>query len=60
MVAMGNYTPHVVMLAVQFANAGFNIISKAALNNGMSYFVLVVYMHGIAALFSSPLAYFLR
>jgi len=60
MVAMGNYTPHIVILAVQFANAGFNIISKAALNNGMSCFVLVVYMHGIAALFLSPLAYFLR
>lgn len=48
------------MLAVQFANAAFIIISKAALNNGMSHFVLVVYRHGIATLFLSPLAYFLR
>lgn len=57
---MGKYTPHITMLAVQFATAAFIIISKAALNNGMSHFVLVVYRHGIATLFLSPFAYFLR
>ena len=57
---MGTYKPHIVVIAIQFAYAGLNIISKAALINGMSHFVFVVYRHLIATIFLSPLAYFLE
>lgn len=57
---MSTYKPHMVVLAIQFAYAGLNITSKAALSNGMSHFVFVVYRHVIATVFLSPLAYFLE
>lgn len=52
--------PALAMISVQFGFAGMNIISKAALNEGMSHFVLVVYRHAVATLVLVPFAYVLE
>lgn len=52
--------PVLAMISVQFGFAGMNIISKVALNQGMSHFVLVVYRHAVATLVLVPFAYVLE
>eukprot|EP01018_Ginkgo_biloba_P018349 Gb_17550 [translate_table: standard] len=50
--------PILAMIFVQFGYAGVNIISKVAFDHGMNYFVLVVYRHIVAGLFTLPFVYF--
>lgn len=52
--------PALAMICVQFGFAGMNIISKVALNQGMSHFVLVVYRHAVATLVLLPFSYVLE
>lgn len=52
--------PVLAMISVQFGFAGMNIISKVALSQGMSHFVLVVYRHAVATLVLVPFAYVLE
>lgn len=52
--------PVLAMISVQFGFAGMTIISKFALNQGMSHFVLVVYRHAVATLVLVPFAYVLE
>ncbi|XP_004499208.1 protein WALLS ARE THIN 1-like isoform X2 [Cicer arietinum] len=51
---------HVAMLALQFGYAGFHVVSRAALNMGVSKFVFPVYRNIIALLLLLPFAYFLE
>lgn len=44
------------VIFLQFGYAGMSIISKHALNKGMSQHVLVVYRHAIATLVIAPFA----
>ena len=48
--------PFLFIIVHQFGYAGMSIISKVALNKGMSQSVLVVYRHVIAAFIVVPLA----
>ncbi|CAN0909474.1 WAT1-related protein At2g39510 [Linum grandiflorum] len=50
--------PFVVMIAMQFGYAGMSIITKFALNDGLSQHVLVVYRHIIATAVIAPFAFF--
>lgn len=49
---------HGAMLALQFGYAGFHVISRAALNMGISKYVFPVYRNIIALLLLIPSAYF--
>ncbi|KAK1283926.1 Protein WALLS ARE THIN 1 [Acorus calamus] len=51
---------HLAMLTLQFGYAGFHIVSRAALNMGISKLVYPVYRNIIALLLLSPFAYFLE
>ncbi|KAL9681931.1 hypothetical protein QQ045_013723 [Rhodiola kirilowii] len=51
---------HMAMLALQFGYAGFHIVSRAALNMGISKIVYPVYRNIIALLLLLPFAYFLE
>ncbi|KAK2392587.1 protein WALLS ARE THIN [Trifolium repens] len=51
---------HVAMLALQFGYAGFHVVSRAALNMGVSKLVFPVYRNIIAFLLLLPFAYFLE
>ncbi|XP_044510303.1 protein WALLS ARE THIN 1-like [Mangifera indica] len=51
---------HVAMLALQFGYAGFHVVSRAALNMGISKLVFPVYRNIIALLLLLPFAYFLE
>ncbi|OMO87509.1 Drug/metabolite transporter [Corchorus capsularis] len=51
---------HVAMLALQFGYAGFHVVSRAALNMGISKVVYPVYRNIIALLLLLPFAYFLE
>ncbi|KAK4753451.1 hypothetical protein SAY87_022249 [Trapa incisa] len=51
---------HVAMLALQFGYAGFHVVSRAALNMGISKIVFIVYRNVIAFLLLLPFAYFLE
>lgn len=57
---MSKYKPFMVAFAIPVGYALLTIISKAALSNGMSHFVFVVYRHLITIVFLSPIAYFLE
>ncbi|XP_034205354.1 WAT1-related protein At2g39510-like isoform X2 [Prunus dulcis] len=48
--------PFVAVTLMQFGFAGMSIISKFALNRGMSQHVLVVYRHAVATVFIAPFA----
>lgn len=50
----------VALLALQFCFAGFHIVSRLALNMGVSKVVYPIYRNLIALLLLSPLAYFLE
>lgn len=49
-----------VLLVLQFCFAGFHIVSRLALNMGISKVVYPVYRNIIALLLISPFAYFLE
>ncbi|KAK7382984.1 hypothetical protein VNO78_28649 [Psophocarpus tetragonolobus] len=49
---------HAAMLALQFGYAGFHVVSRAALNMGVSKLVFPVYRNIIALLLLLPFAYF--
>ncbi|KAK4771558.1 hypothetical protein SAY87_032090 [Trapa incisa] len=51
---------HAAMLALQFGYAGFHVVSRAALNMGISKIVFIVYRNIIAFLLLLPFAYFLE
>lgn len=48
--------PFLAVVFLQVVAAGLDIICKAALNEGMSNYVLVVYRHAIATIFIAPFA----
>ncbi|KAJ4830415.1 hypothetical protein Tsubulata_018092 [Turnera subulata] len=48
--------PFLAVVFMQFGYAGMSIISKRALDEGMSQHVLVVYRHAVAAIVISPFA----
>ncbi|CAL4950281.1 unnamed protein product [Urochloa decumbens] len=49
--------PPVAMVLVQLGFAGMNVVSKVALDAGMSPYVLIAYRNLIAAAFIAPIAY---
>ncbi|XP_058759816.1 protein WALLS ARE THIN 1-like [Vicia villosa] len=49
---------HAAMLALQFGYAGFHVVSRAALNMGISKYVFPVYRNIIALIVLLPFAYF--
>ncbi|KAG9456773.1 hypothetical protein H6P81_001281 [Aristolochia fimbriata] len=51
---------HLAMLTLQFGYAGFHVVSRAALNMGISKLVFPVYRNIIALLLLLPFAYFLE
>ncbi|KAJ8446352.1 hypothetical protein Cgig2_005883 [Carnegiea gigantea] len=51
---------HGAMLALQFGYAGFHVVSRAALNMGISKLVFPVYRNIIALVLLLPFAYFLE
>lgn len=51
---------HVAMLALQFGYAGFHIVSRAALDMGISKIVFPIYRNIIALMLLGPSAYFLE
>nr|GMD89376.1 protein WALLS ARE THIN 1-like [Ipomoea batatas] len=51
---------HVAMLALQFGYAGFHVVSRAALNMGMSKIVFAIYRNILAFILLLPFAYFLE
>ncbi|KAJ8772783.1 hypothetical protein K2173_027960 [Erythroxylum novogranatense] len=51
---------HLAMLALQFGYAGFHVVSRVALNMGISKLVFIVYRNIIALLMLVPFAYFLE
>ncbi|CAN1338941.1 WAT1-related protein At2g39510 [Linum perenne] len=50
--------PYLAVIFMQFVSAGSSIISKFALNQGMSQHVFVVYRYAIATAVISPIAFF--
>lgn len=51
--------PFIGVIFLQVGLAGMDVLSKAALNQGMSNYVLVVYRHAVATLVMTPFAAFL-
>ncbi|KQJ88791.1 protein WALLS ARE THIN 1 [Brachypodium distachyon] len=51
---------HVAMLSLQFGYAGFHVVSRLALNMGISKLVFPVYRNIIALILLVPFAYFLE
>ncbi|GAB2291816.1 WD repeat-containing protein wat1 [Dionaea muscipula] len=51
---------HLALLALQFGYAGFHVVSRAALNVGISKIVFLVYRNIIALALLLPFAYFLE
>ncbi|KAL6850389.1 hypothetical protein ACP4OV_021016 [Aristida adscensionis] len=52
--------PAIAMVLVQLGFAGMNVVSKLALDNGMSPYVLIAYRNLVAAIFIGPVAYILE
>ncbi|CAN0926672.1 WAT1-related protein At2g37460 [Linum grandiflorum] len=52
----GRWKPFIAVTFLQIGLAGMDILSKAALNEGMSNYVLVVYRHAFATLVIAPFA----
>lgn len=48
--------PFIAVIFLQFGLAGMDVICKAALNEGMSNYVLVVYRHAVATIVMAPFA----
>ncbi|CAN1329584.1 WAT1-related protein At4g30420 [Linum perenne] len=55
---MENYKPEIAMTSLQFSYAVISIAGRAALLEGLSPRVFVVYRQAIAAITISPIAYF--
>ncbi|XP_077245740.1 protein WALLS ARE THIN 1-like [Tasmannia lanceolata] len=51
---------HMAMIALQFGYAGFHVVSRMALNMGVSKLVFPVYRNIIALLLLAPFAFFLE
>ncbi|XP_038685705.1 WAT1-related protein At2g39510-like [Tripterygium wilfordii] len=60
MESFGRAKPYMLVILLQFASGVLNIIVKAALNDGMSQHVLVVYRMGIASVVIAPFAFVLE
>ncbi|CAO2192821.1 unnamed protein product [Urochloa humidicola] len=58
--AKKEFVPPVAMVLVQLGFAGMNVVSKLALDAGMSPYVLIAYRNLIAAAFIAPVAYLLE
>ncbi|XP_047979701.1 WAT1-related protein At2g37460-like [Salvia hispanica] len=58
-VVFGKAKPFLAVVFLQAGLAGMDIISKAALNEGMSNYVFVVYRHAVATLVIAPFAFIL-
>ncbi|XVE78468.1 hypothetical protein DITRI_Ditri13aG0147700 [Diplodiscus trichospermus] len=54
---MEGMKPYALCIFCNFCAAGFNIISKVSLDNGMSCYVLVVYGHVFGTLTTALLAF---
>lgn len=52
--------PFIAVVFLQFGYAGMDVLSKAALNKGMSNYVLVVYRHAVAFVVIAPFALILE
>lgn len=48
--------PFIAVIFLQFGFAGMDILSKVALNEGMSNYVFVVYRHAVAFIVIVPFA----
>lgn len=48
--------PFFAVIFIQFGFAGMDILSKAALNEGLSNYVFVVYRHAVATIVMLPFA----
>lgn len=48
--------PFIAVVFLQFGYAGMDVLSKAALNKGMSNYVFVVYRHAVAFVVITPFA----
>lgn len=55
-----NWKPFIAVVFLQFGYAGMDILSKSALNKGMSNYVLVVYRHAVAFVVIVPFAVILE
>ncbi|XP_015899488.2 WAT1-related protein At2g37460 [Ziziphus jujuba] len=51
--------PFIAVVFLQFGFSGMDILCKAALNEGVSNYVLVVYRHAVATIVMTPFAVFL-
>jgi len=51
-----NAKPFIAVLFLQFGYAIMDVLSKAALNRGMSNYVFVVYRHAVAFIVITPFA----
>ncbi|KAE8718590.1 WAT1-related protein [Hibiscus syriacus] len=54
--SLGKFKPYFAAIFLQVGLAGMDILSKAALNHGMSNYALVVYRHAIATIVIVPFA----
>ncbi|XP_022742004.1 WAT1-related protein At2g37460-like [Durio zibethinus] len=54
--ALGKFKPFFAAIFMQVGLAGMDILCKAALNQGMSNYTLVVYRHAIATVVMAPFA----
>ncbi|XP_047306348.1 WAT1-related protein At2g37460-like [Impatiens glandulifera] len=50
--------PFLAVIFIQFGYAGMDLLTKVALNEGMSNYVFVVYRHAIATFLFAPFAFF--
>ncbi|CAJ1968362.1 unnamed protein product [Sphenostylis stenocarpa] len=53
-----NAKPFAAVISMQFGYAAMDVLSKAAMNKGMSNYVFVVYRHAVAFFVMTPLAWF--
>ncbi|XP_008781052.1 WAT1-related protein At1g09380 [Phoenix dactylifera] len=56
----GDCIPTLAMVLVQVGFAGLNVVSKLALDDGMSPYVMITYRQIVATLFIAPIAFFLE
>lgn len=54
---LGKFKPYLAAIFMQVGLAGMDVLSKAALSQGMSNYVLVVYRHAVATVFMTPFAF---
>ncbi|CAH9114042.1 unnamed protein product [Cuscuta europaea] len=54
--ALVRWKPYLALVFIQFGLAGMDVISKVALNEGMSNYVFVVYRHAVATIVIAPFA----